>query len=79
MKRRDPEKIRLEKERNLKMKKSTLQQSFKCGEEDDQDAFTQLLEDAYSSNKQARKAIDQHMHLLESIQKSESIKHIEKH
>lgn len=79
IKRRDPEKVRFEKERSMKMKKSSLQQSFRCEEEEDTEAFNVLLEEAYSSNKQARKAIDQHMHLLESMQKSESIKSVEQH
>lgn len=42
----------------MKMKKSSLQQSFRCEEEEDTEAFNVLLEEAYSSNKQARKAID---------------------
>ena len=39
IRRKDPEKVRQEKERNMKMKKSTLQASFKCEEEEDTDAF----------------------------------------
>lgn len=61
------------------MKTSTLQKSFKAENDEDDEHYRQLLLEAYKSNKQARVAIDSHMHLLESMQKAESIKTVEKH
>ena len=52
--RKDPEKVRLEKERNRHMKKTALQKTFHADEEEDTDKFQDLLEKTYKNNKMAR-------------------------
>ena len=79
IKRKDQQKLAQEKERSSKMKKSQLQRSFKVDANENAERFNELLNDAYTNNKHAKAAIDSHMHLLESIQKSDSIKAVEKH
>lgn len=56
LKRNDPEKIRLEKERSLNVKKKHMTKSF-IGLEDS-DRIKELLHEAYASNNKTHKVID---------------------
>lgn len=57
-----------------------MQKQFSASNEDEENGIMMvLLEESYKTNSKARNAMDQHMHLLDTIAKSDNYKNIEKH
>ena len=61
------------------MKTTALQKTFAASyENEENDLMISLLEKSYKTNAKARAAMDQHMHLLDTMAKSDNFKNIEK-
>ena len=78
--RKDPKTEKTEKARAGALKKKGLQNAFRDQDEDmDNESMFDILESIYKSDTFAQKAMDRHIHLIESMATSDVIKKTEKH
>ena len=76
----DPNKAEEIRKRNKKMKKTSMQKAFAGNNEDeDNQRLMGLLKQSYKNQKNASRVMDQHMDLIDTMGKSDSIKDCEKH
>ena len=76
----DPEKLEQQRKRNKKMRKTSMQKAFKAEDEDEDNyKLMELLLSSYKSEKRASRVMDKHMDLIDTMNKSQSIKNCEKH
>ena len=62
------------------LKKTSMQKSFHTAEEDEENQdFELLLNEMYGNDPKARRAMDQHMALMDAMAASDTIKECEKH
>ena len=79
LERKDPAEILRQKKINKTMKRTSLQKAFNNDDQDDNADMVQCLEGAFKTNSSAQRAMDRHMDLISTMNKSDAISHCEKH